>query len=163
VDSQPGQGTEFAIYLPAAPGCETATNEAVQEQPPRGNGELILLVDDETAITDISRRTLEKYGYRVLIAHDGVDALTLYARQTAEIKAVVTDLEMPFLDGFGLVQAIKRIQPEAPILIATGRDSEDNNNEKLEQLREAGVARFLTKPFTSHTLLDSVHGLFHRV
>jgi len=160
VGSQVNQGTEFAVYLPAAPGSQAAENEMIPEAAPRGHGELILVVDDEIAITEISRKVLEKYGYRVVTAADGVEALTLYARQSSEIKAVITDVEMPFLDGFGLVRAIKRMQPDARILVSTGRDSDDGQPDKLGQLREAGVTSFLTKPFTAPTLLGVVHELF---
>jgi CheY-like chemotaxis protein len=105
---------------------------------------------------------LEKHGYRVVIANDGVEGLTIYAKRASEISLVISDLEMPFLDGVGLVRAIKRMQPEARILIATAIDSSNARNDKAAQLREIGVTSFLTKPFSSNTLLLALHKQFHR-
>jgi CheY-like chemotaxis protein len=162
VDSEAGRGTEFAVYLPAAPGRALAKEETAASPVPEGHGEIILVVDDEPSITEACRQTLEKHGYRVLIANDGVEALAIYAKQAAEIGAVISDLEMPFLDGVALVRAIKRMQPQARILIATAIDGSDARNEKVAQLREVGVTGFLTKPFNSNTLLLALHHQFHR-
>jgi PAS domain S-box-containing protein len=161
VDTEMGRGTEFAVYLPAAPGRSLQADKDDSSPVPKGNGELVLVVDDEAVITETCRKSLEKHGYRVVIANDGVEALTIYARQAAQISAVISDLEMPFLDGVGLVRAIKRMQPEARILIATAIDGSDARNDKVAQLREIGVTSFLTKPFNSNTLLLALHHQFH--
>jgi PAS domain S-box-containing protein len=162
VDTEMGRGTEFAVYLPAAPGRPVQKDEFESSPVPKGNGELVLVVDDEHVITEACRQTLEKHGYRVVIANDGVEGLTIYAKRASEISLVISDLEMPFLDGVGLVRAIKRMQPEARILIATAIDSSNARNDKAAQLREIGVTSFLTKPFSSNTLLLALHKQFHR-
>jgi PAS domain S-box-containing protein len=161
VDTEMGRGTEFAVYLPAAPERSLQGDKGDPSPVPEGNGETVLVVDDEAVITEACRSSLEKHGYRVLIAHDGVEALTIYATRAAEIGAIISDLEMPFLDGVGLVRAVKRMQPEARILIATAIDSSDARNDKVAQLREIGANSFLTKPFNSNTLLLALHHQFH--
>ena len=87
---------------------------------PRGRGELILVVDDEAAVREITKQTLEAYGYRVVLATDGADAIAVYARESAEIAAVLTDMMMPVMDGPATIQVLRRINPGLPIIAASG-------------------------------------------
>ncbi len=152
VQSQLGAGTEFAVYLPAIgqAGVETAigTNAA----PVRGNGELVLVVDDENPIRDILRRNLESANYRVLLARDGTEALQLFAEHRSEIQAVVTDLVMPGMDGIQTIAGLRKLDTGVPIIALSGADSW---RVKLQQSGEPRVG-FLAKPFPSPTLLAAL-------
>ncbi len=110
----------------------------------RGDGELILMVDDEVSILEIVQETLESYGYRVLVAEDGARALDLYDSHGEEISVVITDLVMPVMDGARLIENLKRINPFVTIIIASGMD--DGSYENAE-------AGFLKKPFSADQLL----------
>ena len=90
VDSAPGAGTRFAVYLPAHTTRATPASPELRLTPPRGTGETILVVDDEAAIQRIAKRTLEAYGYRVLVAGGGAEAIALYGQRQADIDVVIT-------------------------------------------------------------------------
>ncbi|NDB78125.1 MAG: response regulator, partial [Verrucomicrobia bacterium] len=100
VETEEDKGTEFQIYLPAA-GAETSARTP-QVELPRGNGELVMLADDEQGVLEVTAEILEWHGYKVLKARDGEQALALYEQHAADIKAVITDILMPFMDGVEL-------------------------------------------------------------
>ena len=119
VKSDLSSGTQFKVYLPAAE--EIATTETqTGETIPSGRGELILVVDDEAPIREITKATLENYNYRVITASDGLEAITIYAQQPQEIEVVLMDLIMPEMDGLTAMRALKKINPHVK-LIATRR------------------------------------------
>jgi two-component system, cell cycle sensor histidine kinase and response regulator CckA len=152
VDSESGEGTRFQIYLPALGEREGSAPEAPSEDFPEGDGELILVVDDETAILEIIQSILERFGYRALTARDGAEAVAIYAKHQGEIQLVLTDAMMPFLDGPGLVRALQRLDPAVKIMGMSGLVEID----KMEELFEATALSFLIKPFTSEALLKSI-------
>lgn len=155
VNSEPGKGTRFSIYLPAADQrIETERLEKATKYIP-GRGELVLVVDDEANIREITRATLEKFGYRVLTANDGTDAIGIFAQYSSEIAVVITDMAMPFLDGLGTVRAIKSIEPRVKFIAMSGLQSA----EQTAELQELGVNTLLTKPFTAEKLLASLAAL----
>ncbi len=155
VNSEPGKGTRFSIYLPAADQrIETERLEKATKYIP-GRGELVLVVDDEANIREITRATLEKFGYRVLTANDGTDAIGIFAQYSSEIAVVITDMAMPFLDGPGTVRAIKSIEPRMKFIAMSGLQS----SEQTAELQELGVNTLLTKPFTAEKLLASLAAL----
>jgi two-component system cell cycle sensor histidine kinase/response regulator CckA len=148
VYSEAGKGTQFAIYLPAAK-SETAATESKPDLPyPTGNGELILIVDDEENIRHITQATLEKFGYRTLTAADGAEALAIYAQNSAEIRLVLTDMAMPFMDGAATIRALRRLNPSLPIIAASGLPPAEIN--------ELNANRFLPKPYTAEKLLTTL-------
>ncbi|MEX2470851.1 MAG: PAS domain S-box protein [Gemmatimonadota bacterium] len=151
VYSEPGRGTTFRVYLPAggADG-ESLTPRPVEAELPRGNGELILVVDDEASVRDITRQTLEAFGYRVLTATDGADAVARYGRQGDDIDLVLTDLMMPIMDGATLIRALRRMDPDVRIVAASGIGT----NGALVRAADSGVSDFLPKPYTADTLLQ---------
>jgi len=156
VYSEPGKGTTFKVYLPA---METSL-EARKEQSeaaslPRGNGETVLVVDDEASILTITSQTLQAFGYRVLTAMDGADALSVYVQHRNEIAVVLTDMMMPVLDGPATIHALMRINPAVKIVAASGL----NANGGVAKASGAGIKHFLTKPYTAGTLLKAMRAI----
>lgn len=148
VYSERGKGTQFTIYLPAAEN-ELELKENKKTLPyPVGRGELILIVDDEENIRQITKATLEQFGYRTLTAADGTEALAIYAQNAGEIKLVLTDMAMPFMDGAATIRALRRIDPKLPVIAASGLTSADIN--------ELGVNALLSKPYTAEKLLTTL-------
>jgi two-component system cell cycle sensor histidine kinase/response regulator CckA len=153
VYSEPGKGTTFHVYFPAAQMSSEARKEQLEEANlPRGNGEVVLLVDDETSIRTITSQTLQAFGYRVMTAADGAEALAIYAQHRDEIALVLTDMKMPVLDGPATIHALMKINPLMKIIAASGLDA----NGSVAKVAGAGVKYFLTKPYTAATLLKTI-------
>jgi CheY-like chemotaxis protein len=150
VYSEIGKGTKFKVYLPADTSQAFADSVAVQPKLVRGNGELILVVDDEEAIREVTSETLEFFGYRVLLAKHGAEAVALYARQQREIAVVLTDIMMPIMDGPALIMALKVMNPQVLIIGSSGLTSKGG----MAKAAEAGVRYFVPKPYTADTLLQ---------
>jgi PAS domain S-box-containing protein len=156
VYSEPGKGTTFKVYLPAMGTLsEGHPNRTPQIDLPRGNGETILVVDDEASILAVTGQTLEHFGYRVLNANDGAEAVALYAEKKDEIAVVLTDMMMPIMGGTSLVSVLLRINPAVRIVRSSGLSSYGDEN----RLSAAGVKNFLTKPYTAETLLKTIRGV----
>lgn len=152
VYSEQHRGSQFSVYLPAIKTTETAEQGALKTELPLGNGELILVVDDEEAIREITRGTLETFGYNVLTANDGTEALAIYADKKNEIDAVLTDMVMPFMDGPATIRALQRMNPNVRIIAASGLGTVQRAGEGTLE----GVSVFLTKPYTAEKLLRTL-------
>ncbi|TVR48417.1 MAG: PAS domain S-box protein [Puniceicoccaceae bacterium] len=160
VYSEPGAGSRFSLYLPAEESTAPSTRDKAGEPDavlPRGNGECILVVDDEAPIRSMSKLTLEACGYQVLTAEDGTEATGILASRRDEIDLLLTDIMMPVMDGVALIRAVKRIDPDLPVIAASGLKA----NAGKARAAESGVAHFLPKPFTAETLLHTVHEALH--
>jgi hypothetical protein len=145
-----GCGTSFEVYLPAIErGEEPSTTLPARLE---GNGELILVVDDEVAIGQIIKTTLEEHNYQVLVVQDGIEAMALYAQQQSDIHLVLVDLVMPSFDGLKLIAVLSRINPQVRIVAMSGGSW---NNLETASDREL-VRAFLEKPFTAQTLLETM-------
>jgi two-component system, cell cycle sensor histidine kinase and response regulator CckA len=157
VKSQPGQGSRFSVYLPAltTPIAEAETELA---RLPSGNGETILLVDDEVSICEITKAALENYGYRVVVANSGPEAVTLYSQKRNDIKVVITDTGMPFMDGHATCIALKKINPALKIIMASGGAPDKN----VKEAADVKIAAFAPKPYTVEKLLTIVHEVLQR-
>jgi len=153
VFSQVGNGTTFKIYLPVAAAPETEVVQRKRPALPVGQGDLILLVEDELALRVITKELLESFNYRVLTAADGAEAETLYRRRKGRINAVVTDLMMPVMDGLALIRALRVLDPQAKVIAVSGLASQD----KIDEVNTLNVQSFLTKPYTAEQLLSSLH------
>ncbi|RUR87012.1 PAS domain S-box protein [Chlorogloeopsis fritschii PCC 9212] len=153
VYSEVGRGSQFKLFLRA---IETsATQETDDSQTVRGNGELILVVDDETFIRDIAKTSLEEFNYRVLIASDGIEAFSLYAQYKHEISLVLMDIQMPSIDGFQAIRILQQINPSVKIIAISGLTS----NHKLLEASGISVQAFLPKPYTIKEFLDTIKGV----
>ncbi|HYT61114.1 MAG TPA: response regulator [Haliangiales bacterium] len=152
VFSQVGRGTTFKIYLPAAASTETEIARRKRSAPPVGQGELILLVDDEQALLEITKELLESFNYRVLTATDGAEAVTLFRRRKGRINLVLTDLMMPIMDGPALIRALRQLDPEAKVIAVSGLASQA----RLAEVDNLNLQAFLTKPYTTEELLGTL-------
>jgi PAS domain S-box-containing protein len=150
VYSELGNGTSFKVYLPAVEGMETITPKELPLQ--LGHGELILVVDDEVAIQEITRTSLETHNYKTLIASDGIEAIALYAQNQDNISAVLMDIMLPTLDGLTAIRTLKKINPQVRIIASSGLMSDN----KLSAVAAIGVNTFLVKPYTVNELLLSL-------
>jgi len=150
VESLVGQGTQFKIYLPAVQGKET--QQAQDLELPKGNGELILVVDDEAAIREITKTWLETFAYNVITASNGVEALSLYTQHQDEISVVLIDMMMPVMDGPTTLRMLQKINPQLKIIAVSGLVSSD----KFAAAIGIGVKAFLSKPYTASELLKTI-------
>jgi two-component system, cell cycle sensor histidine kinase and response regulator CckA len=153
VNSQTGKGTIFEIYLPASPETKAAVLSERESLPPRAGGELILVVDDEADVRGVVRRMLEKHGYRVLTAVEGSEAMGLFAQHRTEVRAVLTDMMMPDMDGPALVRTLRHLEPHLPILGMTGVGEKAD----IQGLETLDLLVLLTKPFNIAGLLGVLH------
>ena len=157
LNTQLGKGATFRVYFPAAELPAKSSNlDPVRPSAARGNGELILIVDDEAQIRDITAAILSRHGYRVLIAADGAEAVALFAARSAEISLVVTDMSMPNLDGAVLANIVKHLSSEVKILAMSGLSS-GGGESRMHRFTSA----FLFKPFKVEALLEAVSKLLH--
>jgi two-component system, cell cycle sensor histidine kinase and response regulator CckA len=148
VESQVGQGTCFKIYLPAIDRREAET-PIVDEYSYDGKGQLVLVVDDEIAIREITKESLETYNYRVILANDGIEAIDIYAQNHQSIAIVLVDMMMPNLDTPSIITTLKQINPEVKIVVMSGSYF---NLEETIGTQQASAS--LTKPFTTIDMLQ---------
>lgn len=154
VDSEVVKGTRFKVYLPATVTSDIAP-VIVTTDPESGQGELILVVDDEVPIQVITTATLEVHGYRVMTASDGIEAIALYGQHKQEIGVVLLDMMMPNLDSITIVRALRKFNPQVQIIAMSGLATSD----VVAQTVEEGVKAFLPKPFTATELLNTISSL----
>ncbi len=150
VDSQVGKGSQFKVYLPAV--AAKVVSEAEPEEFLAGNGESILVVDDEAAIRDITKTTLETYNYLALTANDGIEAIAVYAEHQGEISIVLTDMVMPFMDGLTTIRTLRKINPDVKIIAVSGLSSQEKFS-----AADVHVHAFLSKPYTAKELLQTIN------
>jgi PAS domain S-box-containing protein len=155
--SEPGRGTQFSVYLPAGDAQEAHSAEETQKHP-RGAGETVLLVDDEENIRLVAGSSLEDFGYRVLLAKDGTEALALYVEHKDEIAVVLTDMAMPFMDGAATIRALRRVNPAVKIIAASGLTTPLQEGE----LQTLGVSDYIPKPYTAEKLLTTINTVLHK-
>ncbi|MDJ0737692.1 MAG: response regulator [Nostocaceae cyanobacterium] len=153
VYSETGDGTSFKVYLPATEGTETELEQDLE--PLTGHGELILLVEDETSIAQITKASLEHYNYKILTAADGIEAIALFAQNKDKISAVLMDMMLPSLDGLTAICTIHKINPEVKIIVTSGLMS----SSKMAEAMAIGVKTFLSKPYTVKELLNTLQQL----
>jgi signal transduction histidine kinase/ActR/RegA family two-component response regulator len=156
LDSDVGSGTTFKVYLPA-----DLTHESAEAVPPlqagvvRGRDELVLVVDDESSIRDLTRHTLEAFGYRVITARDGAEAVARYAEQGQQIAVVVIDRMMPVMDGVAAIKVLRSINPSVKIIASSGL----GGTGKPAPIDRDGACAFLAKPYTAQTLVRLIRNV----
>ncbi len=151
VYSEVGAGTTFRVYLPAIK-TEMQNVEEQQLELLAGQGELVLVAEDEDSVREVTVSTLEKYGYNVLAANDGADAVALYAQNKDKIKVILMDMMMPVMDGEASIQAIRKINPEVMVIVVSGLAEKD----KLAKIESTHAHILLPKPYTAERLLKTI-------
>jgi len=153
VRSELGHGTEFQVHFPAVP-------EPTAEAPSRsahpftaGRGELVLVVDDEATILEVTRLILEQNGYTCMVASDGAAALELFKANLARVKVVVIDRMMPGMNGEAAAKLMHELAPGMPIFLATGLVGDKNTMDDEAAILADGIRAILKKPFTEDSLL----------
>ncbi len=152
VYSEPGIGTKFHIYLPALPAGSEHPDAVNDDELPRGNGELILVVDDEPAVLEVTKQTLDAFGYKTVTAQDGADAIAVFSRVKDQISLVLTDMMMPVLDGAAAIRVLRKMQPDLPIIAVSGLDT----HRKAPTLHDLRRLHFLQKPYAASLLLQTI-------
>jgi PAS domain S-box-containing protein len=154
VESAVGRGTSFKVFLPANMGelAAAVTSEAAPVPP--GNGELLLIVDDEKFILEVGKAILEGHGYRVLTAADATEALAIFALRMNEIELVLADLAMPFMDGVALIRTLHKMKPDVRVVASTGRGGQHG---RVNEIAHLNVRASLTKPYDKNKLLTTLH------
>ncbi|OYW70327.1 MAG: hypothetical protein B7Z37_31065 [Verrucomicrobia bacterium 12-59-8] len=150
VSSQPGQGSAFTVFLPAR---VAEGGMSIMTPPPMssvGQGETILLVDDEAAVREMARAVLQRLNFNPRTASDGTEGLLLVTQHKAEIRAIITDLHMPCMDGVAFVRVLRLLQIDVPIVVASGKLEDPQAGE----MKALGVTHRLDKPFTQAQLAE---------
>lgn len=150
LQTQVGKGTTFNVYLPAAesgavpPAAERPTSELW------GKGETVMVVDDEPAVLEMTKGILQHYGYKVVTANHGADALALYSQCKERVKVVLMDMMMPVMDGPTAIRELKVRTPALPVIAISGLMQSDTLKERLNNIE----VPFLPKPYTTEKLLE---------
>jgi PAS domain S-box-containing protein len=152
LQSEVGIGTTFKIHLPANREACTEERQAENLSDLRGNGELVLVVDDEMPIREVIVGTLEAHNYRCYTAEDGQDALAMYFERRGAISLIITDLHMAMMDGITLTKSVKKLTPDARVIVSSGHI----DKEKQMILEGLNVKAMLEKPYTAEKLLRCV-------
>jgi CheY-like chemotaxis protein len=124
---------------------------------PRGQGELILVVDDEAGVRDVAAAILTQHGYRVITCSDGIEAIGLYTERSTEVQGVISDINMPNLGGPALALVLRRLRPDVKILAITGLGSQGSS----QAPEPVAFTAMIQKPFTVETLLTALHRMLH--
>ena len=151
VDSREGEGTAFHLYLPLYTGEEKSVEKPKESIVP-GEGENILLVDDETGMREAVGEVLTSLGYRVLSAADGEEAVELFKADADGVSLVVTDVVMPKMGGIDAVKQMRLLNSEVPVIFATGYDKDQSATSREEIERSITIS----KPFSFETLSQSI-------
>ncbi|NJD76197.1 MAG: PAS domain S-box protein [Candidatus Methanoperedens sp.] len=151
VYSETGKGTIFRVYLPSVK-TELQKVDDKQLELLAGQGELVMVAEDEDSIREVTASILEEYGYNVLAANDGAQAVALYAQNKDKIKVVIMDMMMPVMDGHMSIRAIRRINPQVKIVAVSGLAEKDRLKDVIEN-----TDAFLPKPYTAGRLLETIH------
>jgi PAS domain S-box-containing protein len=148
VYSQVGKGSQFTIYLPAETQGHRQLDQEQAQSAWQGQGELVLVVDDEPGVREVAQAVLENLKLSVITATDGADGLIKVAEYREQLDVIITDLHMPHMDGMAFARAARRMAPGVPVIIASGRFEEN----LTEPFREIGITLRLNKPFTQEML-----------
>jgi PAS domain S-box-containing protein len=152
VYSEIGRGTSFKIYFPAAIGTEHAGHERQLSPIPHGDGEHILLIDDEPSLVECGQRMLQRLGYRVTAVQSAGEALDLIRGGSHEFDCILTDLDMPEITGISLARECRGLLPEIPVILMSGYWGVTSP----DLLRSHGIHDLVLKPFTPHSLAEAV-------
>jgi two-component system cell cycle sensor histidine kinase/response regulator CckA len=150
LNSKVDHGTSFTVFLRAAESARVLHTKTKTTQPMRGKGELIMVVDDEEPVRLTVSAILSSHGYKTGLACDGAEAISVFTSRVEEVKLLLTDIQMPFLNGWVLSTALHWINPDLPVVAMSGAGSHANAGHK------DFATTFIAKPFLAETLLSIV-------
>ena len=153
VESEPGKGTTFTIYFPVAAKADVPQGDGAQGQAPHGDGETLLLVEDQPQVLKVLQATLERLNYKVLTATNGREGLAEYGLHKQEIALVLTDITMPQLGGVEMSNALHEQDPDVKVIALTGYPLQESAREQLAE----GMLAVLQKPPPLMELAQAVH------
>jgi CheY-like chemotaxis protein len=151
VHSEVNKGSQFKVYLPANQSTVVPTNDDLELL--SGQQELILVIDDEAAICETTKTTLEIHNYQVVTASDGIAAIAVFAEYKDQIQGVLIDIMMPSIEGLAVIPLLRRFNPSVCVVAMSGL----NSTEAVLQADRLGCHGFLPKPFTTRELLQILH------
>jgi PAS domain S-box-containing protein len=151
-ESEVGVGTKFLIYLPISEIQQEEKKVITEDVPNRDGHETIMIVDDEAAIRELQSDTLKEFGYKVILAENGEEAIATYTEKRNDIDLIVMDLGMPGMGGQKCLAELKKINPQIKVIIASGYSS----TEQIEELISTGANGFVAKPYKLKNMLDTI-------
>jgi PAS domain S-box-containing protein len=156
VYSHPGQGSTFTAYLPAEGAENNLALAPGSEVKFRGQGETILIVDDEAVVRSMASALLLQMNFKTVTATDGADGLLQAAKHRTDLRAIITDLHMPHMDGLNFIRVLRRMLPDIPVVVTSGLLEED----AAREFKNLGAIAHLDKPFTENQLAAVLQGIF---
>ncbi len=155
VDSQPGKGTAFHIYIPSARTVTPSAMPHVARSLGPTNAERILIVDDEPLVRDVAKTVLERTGFQVVSAEGGEEALEIYRREGRDIDLVLLDYIMPRMNGVQVLKELQQLDPDVCVLFSSGY----HTDHEVDQLLAAGGKGFVAKPYKPQDLVQSIRSV----
>ena len=152
VQSQPGEGTTFEIYFPRFTELGTDKPTSIAEPLAHGRGELILVADDDEAVREVLRRSLEEHGYRVVTAANGAEAVAQFKLRSSDVALLISDRSMPVMDGVKAAGAIQQVRPELPVIFLSGEADPPNG----DGTGNPTTVQSLAKPVELDSLLRAI-------
>lgn len=151
VESEPGVGTTFKVYLPRIENTALKASSATSASLPSGT-ESILTVDDEKVVVDTNQSMLEKLGYKVTVRTSSLEALELFRSNPGAYDLIVTDMTMPNMTGKDMAKEMMSIRPDIPVILCTGF-SEQIDREMAEEM---GIRAFVMKPIIMSEMANTI-------
>lgn len=161
VESQPGKGATFYVYIPMCESDPCIKDSDSKIEPHQGNGESILFVDDETQISQSASHILEKAGYKITAVTDPIQAEKIFRQTPDDFDLIITDLNMPQMNGTDLAVKLLNLRPGLPVILTTGF-RHYNPAMVDEKIEKTGFAAVLKKPFDADRLLQIVYECLKR-
>jgi CheY-like chemotaxis protein len=156
VDSTPGHGTTFKLLFPASQ--QEPENNVQGKQPLLTGTGTILVIDDEEIVRRTARAMLERFGYRVLLAEDGMQGIKRFRERASQIDVILLDMTMPVMGGAETLRILRRIQPEVKVIVSSG----NNEVEAIRGFNGEKPTDFVQKPYTSARLAEAVRSVLDR-
>ncbi len=153
VNSKVGEGTTFELYFPAISSSAHSTPATAETQLPKGNGELIMVVDDEVSILNMIKQSLEFFGYRVITADSGGKAIDLYGQHYKDIECVIVDRYMPLMGGKTTIKEIQNVNDKVHFILISGAI----NKIESEELKKLNIDAYIQKPYTTEKMVKTVY------
>jgi CheY-like chemotaxis protein len=151
VESAPGSGSRFKVLFPVSEGEPARLERSGPERNLIGH-ETILVIDDEAAVRQTAKSALESYGYRVVVAANGKEGVTLFHERGEEISAVLLDMTMPVMSGEEALARLRSIQSDIPVVLSSGYEEAD----ATRRFTGKGLAGFIQKPYAAAGLAEKM-------